>query len=327
MKSSKSSQFVLKTNTPAPALTTRQILTPKRPSLSTNVKTSSAPAVAGRSPKSKRVGILSRRRVSASPFTRVNPPSYGLSPSSSNGSPFSIDAALSGTVSSYTPKSASALVSALDNSIPKGWVFDIHEDTPDDELSNLMEFGTQTLDISDDESKNHEVNERGKENIPPSDLQYVQPTTAHRYVSRSDMMTEEPRTPLGDLNASDYYAEGCNATSVIIVAGEKDCTEEVKPAFEFNVTAKDESTPSPTEGMGQDQDTWKELLAQVESKKATALTCDTPQHTEHESPIEIWESESAKGDSDEREQKVIATTKTLEESLSATGQVAEDLTL
>lgn len=201
-------------------------------------------------------------------------------------------------------------------------MFDIHEDTPDDELSNLMEFGTQTLDISDDESKTRELDERGKENIPPSELQYVQPiATAHRHVSRNDMMTDEPRTPLGDLNASDYYAEGCDANSMIIVAGEKGCAEEIKTFFEFNAMAKDETTPSPTDGMGQNQDTWKELLAQVESKSAAQ------QDINNESPIEIWESESAKGDSEEKEQEVIATTATLDESLAAAEQVAEDLTL
>ena len=32
------------------------------------------------------------------------------------------------------------------------------------------------------------------------------------------MMTDEPRTPLGDLNPSDYYAEGFDAASVVLVA-------------------------------------------------------------------------------------------------------------
>ena len=63
---------------------------------------SSAPTPAGRSPKHKRIGILSRRRMTTNSFTRVNPPSSAVQ--SANGLPFSIDAALAGTVPKYKPK-------------------------------------------------------------------------------------------------------------------------------------------------------------------------------------------------------------------------------
>ncbi len=91
-----------------------------------------------------------------------------------------------------------------------------------------------TLDISDDESKTATREERGKENIPPIELNPVVTTapataaTTEVPTSRKDMMTDEPRTPLGDLNPSEYFAEGCDATSVVLVA--EDPADPANPA-------------------------------------------------------------------------------------------------
>ena len=85
-------------------------------------KPSSAPAAAGRSPKSNRIGVLSRRRVSASPFTRIDPPMFAGG-RSQDAVPFSIDAALSGTVSSYKVKPQLPVEAfILEDSNPKGWM-------------------------------------------------------------------------------------------------------------------------------------------------------------------------------------------------------------
>ncbi len=102
-------------------------IVPDRAAKSRRVEPSSAPTVTGRSPKSKRIDILSRRRVSSSPFTRVDPPAFSKG-GSHDGVPFSLDAALSGTVSSYKPVQ-SVDVLTLKESIPKTWIFDIREDT------------------------------------------------------------------------------------------------------------------------------------------------------------------------------------------------------
>jgi len=175
------------------------------------VTPSSAPAPAGRSPtKSKKNGILSRRRMNASPFTRINPPPFSAG-QSKTGLPFSIDAALAGTVPAYKSKSTHS-------SPRKGWQFDIHEDTPDDEMANLMEHSTCTLDISDDESSSLKGDKDNKENVPPVDANGY--SASRITATRRDMMTDGPRSPLGDLDAKEFYAEGCDSSSFITILAE-----------------------------------------------------------------------------------------------------------
>ncbi|KAL8672915.1 MAG: hypothetical protein Q9168_002641 [Polycauliona sp. 1 TL-2023] len=99
----------------------------------------------------------------------------------------------------------------------KGHFFSIHEDTPDEEMAILMEHHTNTLDISDDEGRGKYRDDDDKENVPPAGV----PASAVRRVARKDMMTEEVRAPLGHLEASLYYADGCDADSVIIAPQEE----------------------------------------------------------------------------------------------------------
>lgn len=162
--------------------------------------------------------------------------------------PFSIDAALSGTISNYTPKPTVAAkpapapqqASALEESMPKGWFFEIHEDTPEQEAANLMTHSATVLDISSDDdaatkAKNEELS-KGKENIPPPDFALVQPRTASANAVDDGEETEieepvkrprlrkitqdamdEDRKPLGDLLPSEFYADGCDAGSYVTV--------------------------------------------------------------------------------------------------------------
>ena len=357
IKPAKPQQFVLKANgttvtKPSAPSGTRAILTPKRPGLAVTAKSvSSAPsALTSRKNdplKKRHDGLSSRRRVSASPSTRVDPPTVGTS---SNGLPFSIDAAILGTTSSpkhaakaklsiEPPLHAHGAVEAED--MPKTWMFEIHEDTPDEELGNLMEFSTQTLDLSsDEESKVQEREERGKENVPPEGMLATAMTMAG---SRKDAMTDEPRTPLGDLDAKDFYGEGCDSNSYIVVPGDKDEVAETKADantyFDFNGMARAEPeevrTPCPVDGTGESQDAWKSLLAQVEANQLPTPTADGPSDAgagghvasiveggSHENgsgspePIDIWESESAKDES-EKPEEIVTVTQTLEESLAA----------
>ena len=263
--------------------------------------------VVGRSPKSKRIGILSRKRISSS-CMRVDPP-FGLSGQGS-GPPLSIDAALSGTIPSYKFKTSTPLPLILDDSIPRGWIFDIHEDTPAQELDNLVQHSTQTLDISDDECRSLRYDDRGKENIPPSLPSMPVPTQSERIatiiaepVSRKNMMSDEPRTPLGDLDAREFYAVGCDAGSCITIPVEKDIVNDGRGV---STSEEGRQSPSPSDSAGANQDVWKELLAQVNAKSAADGTRDsalTGSETDeatittgNRSPIEIWESESAKGE-------------------------------
>lgn len=270
----------------------------------------SAPAVAGRSPKSKRVGILSRRRVTASPFTRVNPPSF-FNNGIQGGLPFSIDAALSGTVPSYRANPVQVKevkpkeIPTLEESIPQGWIFDIYEETEEMQEQNVVVHRACNLDISDDESIAGVRADTGKENIPPSDTLSTglpEITTAIP-ASRKNMMTDEPRTPLGDLEASDFYAEGCDASSYIIIPGESSID---RSGDKSNID------PEPKEDCSLPQlhvpelaDGWKNLLSQLEASKQPSLSSNLYDSNflgkvEMGSipTVEIWESESAK-DEDE----------------------------
>ncbi|KAF2095881.1 hypothetical protein NA57DRAFT_25592, partial [Rhizodiscina lignyota] len=228
----------------------------KKPlSLSVPNTTTTTPISASRgSPKHKRVGILNKnRRASSSPFRRIDPPTFNSTPT---GLPFSIDEALKGTITGYTPKSAPAAVSepapppapVVDvhpvEHMPKTWFFSIHEDTPDQEAANLMEHSASTLDISSDDDmltrSQREMRERGKENIPPPPnflnmtaaeiirattfviAEDVTATPALRPTKRNahpDAMLED-RNPLGELNVEDFYDEGLNESSKVVVPAE-----------------------------------------------------------------------------------------------------------
>lgn len=192
----------------------------------------SIPAPAGRSPiKSKGPGILSRRRVSAKPFTRVDPPSFGAT-----GLPFSLDAALAGTIPDYKPKQPKVVATLLDSK-PKRWSFKIHEDTEDQEKTILMEHSTSTLDISGDESRAARKDDRGKENIPPvADL-----NAPVRSTSRNDMMSDDTRAPLADLNAKDYYAQGCDESSFFTVPAEGSMDSDKEQSNQSNIYDKESS--------------------------------------------------------------------------------------
>lgn len=253
---------------------------------------SSAPAPAGRSPKNKRIGILSRRRMTTSPFTRVNPPSSSTT-ESTNGLPFSIDAALAGTVPKYKSKSTHG----------KGWQFDIHEDTPDDEMANLMEHSTCTLEISDDEGSSSKGDKDNKENIPPIDGPAAVTSATQVTATRRDMMIDETREPLGDLDAKDFYAEGCDASSCIIIAAENSSERVLdKLSTTINTQEPSSSLRSDAGAVTEAQSGWEDVIARFAAKTSTSAA-DADFGIEKEgakeaTEIQIWESESAKGDDD-----------------------------
>ncbi len=307
IKPAKTSQFVLTEALPSATTFSKpsvRLDTPASP-LGQRKKTatpSTAPAVAGRSPKSKRIGILSRRRTASSPFTRIDPPSFSIT-KARDAAPFSIDAALTGTVPSYVPvEKKEVYVPTIEESTPRGWMFDIYEDTVEDEMSNLMEHSTCTLDISDDEGRRAAKDDRGKENIPPLD----QPTASaingtvaampSRRSERRDEMIDEPRTPMGELNAKDFYADGCDASSYVILPAEKSEKSALPPPQAEAKTA-DTSVLPPITATTEKQDGWKAFLAQVEESKKNVTPPNAPDFIIEQQPeIEIWESEGAKGD-------------------------------
>ena len=235
--------------------------------------------------------------MTSSPFTRINPPTFSVGESQTS-QPFSIDAALAGTVPTLALKSKSGPRT-------RGWHFDIHEDTPDEEMANLMEHSTCTLDISDDEAGSPFKGDKdNKENIPPVDgpaavLHLATQVTA----TRRDMMTDEPRTPLGDLVAQDFYAAGCDATSVILIPTEDaDDNANGKSSIVCNVA---ESSPSRSRAnaITEAAECWKAIVAELNTDTIAPdseadLVQEQSVSKEAATEIQIWESESAKGDDD-----------------------------
>jgi hypothetical protein len=234
---------------------------------------------------------------------------------------FSIDAALSGTISSYGKRQAS---STRENDLPHSlhqpeskdsWFFDIHEDTPEELATNLMEHSTCTLDISsDEESAARMKDERGKENVPPlDDISQTRTSItgevataessmadlkARARVSRRRREIEDgacdiDRCPLGEMAAEDFYAEGCDGSSVFIISAESDPVDadnqqdgELLPmTFDFIAEIK---------GKGKEIDV--DALMQKDNFVSAPKAVLLEPIEKAEEGFEVWESGSAKGD-------------------------------
>jgi len=180
---------------------------------------------AGRSPQTKRSGLLGRK----SRVSRIDPPAFG---SSSGAIPFTIDEAIANTVSpSSVPKPKKAT---------RGQAFVLWEDTPDVEAQNLMEHCAGIMDISsDDEAGPAKKLDRGKENVAPADYVVPNPVTLGqakgvlkaRRSAHVDAMTDvgEERAPLGALSARNFYGTGLNDKSIVIVHTDAENTLESVP--------------------------------------------------------------------------------------------------
>lgn len=271
-----------------------------------SITPASAPAAAGRSPtKSKPNGILNARR-------RFAPPSFGHTKSPS----LSITAALNGTLASRKVKNHAR---TIEESKPKSWFFDIYEESQEQQDYTINEWNmTQnaiSLEISDEEGR-AKAEDRGKENVDPNEL--PAPVTRSMTasiakaprVTRKDMMTDEPRTPLGDLNAADYYAEGLDAKSVVLIQDdevpEPEAVKEkvVEEAFRAEPVAVQESAFTFNASVISEKMTTAEVGALL---MASAPLWETetsiPSPPAEDASIEIWESESAKDENEAREDK------------------------
>ncbi|CCF42342.1 hypothetical protein CH063_12370 [Colletotrichum higginsianum] len=295
----------------------RNLLQPKSPAAKINTaiaKSSPLSAPAGRSPtRGKRSGILSNRRRTAGPYTRVDPPLFSLSSSSSSASaPFSLDAALKGTIPSYAarssvaPSSRSAARDLLEPDLKASWFFDIHEDTPEQEMTNMLQHGTCVLDISSDEESERKASRdraegRDKENVPPADD--VSQTSARRSARRTDeddMVFEKERIALGEMDASEFYAFGCDESSVIIIPADEDEEQETLdpqvalpgPADDVVPGPKADTLAVPLE----EKDVVDELMGKSAESAAKAALLEPIEGTGES--FELWESGSAKDESE-----------------------------
>lgn len=194
--------------------------------------------------------------------------------------------------------------------MPNSWFFEIHEDTPEQEAANLMEHSASVLDISSDDdaatkARNEEL-ERGKENIPPPDF------TLSRAQSRGDSSLplesagweagagvkmprlrevkqdamDEDRKPLGDLPASEFYAEGCDQDSYVVVDKGIERPSGLSKEFEFSCATDEEPVEAAKEeeGVVVYADENAVAVAQEEVVEATPAATSEPQPVADDAP-------------------------------------------
>ncbi|KAI0907468.1 hypothetical protein F4823DRAFT_552825 [Ustulina deusta] len=301
----------------------RSLLNPKSPAAKLNTsiaRSSPLSAPAGRSPtRGKRSGILSSRKHGSS-FARVDPPVFGLSTGSS-AAPFSLDTALKGTISGYTSRgdvsSSKKPLSGLSDfsglhepDMSSSWFFDIHEDTEEQEMTNLLQHSTCVLDISsDEESETRRQRERaeGKENIPPADdlSQTSRPRAARLAAGADEMVIEKERNPLGEMDPRQYYAKGCHENSIVIVPGEEDEEMPVRNDIHF-VSEANSSAPIEPEAQA------NPITPDISEEEKSISIEDLMRNTDNSAPgaavlepmegtgetFEVWESSSAKDETE-----------------------------
>ena len=237
----------------------------------------SPPPPAGRSPKSKRAGILSRYRTSASPFTRVDPPTFGKN-SKGHTIPFTIDAALAGTFKSHKPsKTKEFAATTVIDSMPKGWMFDIFTDTKEEEATNLMEHSACQLDISDDENLWQKVmDDENKENIPPHPGMNAPVMSAvlmqYEKAKSKELGIVDKRKPLGELDATEHYAAGCDANSFYVIPQDEDVKSNVQNEIMIEAATRYTTAKLKVEAVDADI-SWNDIVDMVKpTNGSTGLT-------------------------------------------------------
>jgi hypothetical protein len=264
----------------------------------------SAPAAAGRSPtKPKRTALGPSKK-------RFAPPIFGITAPS-----VSISSLLNGTVANKKPRKART----IEESKPKSWFFDIFEE-PEQVQSDRMNEWTLSqsasfLDVSDDESKGKEQLDRGKENVDPNEI--AAPLTRSMAATKAaadlkkDIMADD-RIPLGDLNPSQFYAEGLDATSVVLVHDDTPADEaETVPTRAANPKETSDFTfvaPEMTQPLAEDDsiDIGAVILSSTPSWDIAVDRETVQQDRTNDFPpasgdIEIWESGSAKDENEKLE--------------------------
>lgn len=206
-----------------------------------------------------------------------------------------------------------------------------------------MEHSTCTLDISsDEESAARSRDERGKENVPPPDdisqtrtvLSAEPSDVASRDVSdvkarirasrkKHEDAIEVDRSPLGDLAAEDFYAEGCDSTSIfVVVDDEVEVQTETETAVEPEVVVVaeeqiiveqevvekelvvveqeiiDEVSAFDIKGKGIELDVEVEALMSREEDVVAPVAALFEPIEKAEENFELWESGSAKDESE-----------------------------
>ena len=182
-----------------------------------------------------------------------------------------------------------------------------------------MEHSTCTLDISSDEESAQRLrDDRGKENVPPVDDVSQTRTTLTSSVDvaedqmiglkarvkarRSRREADEnaidlDRSPLGDLAAEDFYAEGCDEKSIFVILpdespGDEHETSSLPTSSSFDFVAEVKGKSPVYERSSLDVDA---LMKKDDFDIAPKATLLEPIEKAPEG-FEVWESGSAKDD-------------------------------
>lgn len=189
--------------------------------------------------------------------------------------------------------------SLLEPESKSSWFFDIHEDTPEQEMTNLLQHSTCTLDISSDEeteqrAKRDGAEGRDKENIPPPDDVSQTSTQPASQPKGEEMVIEKERVALGEMNAADFYADGCDESSVILIH-EDDEEPEAPLASISNIPEEEEEETEveeedePELEIHEDID---DLISRSDDSSSKAAVLQPIEGTGES--FELWESDSAK---------------------------------
>ncbi|KAA8573731.1 hypothetical protein EYC84_005297 [Monilinia fructicola] len=285
---------------------------------------------AGRSPTRKHVGILSNRRRTSTPITRVDPPKFSTPKPS--GLSFSIDAALSGTIPSYgaRQRQRQALSSKSISTSSKPQVS--HKEIPASlhasEILALLTYPRTKKSLT------RLRDERGKENVPPLDdisqtrtsLTAFASTSSTSLSHRNEMDIREmkmrvkmqqkkrreieegaidvDRSPLGEMRREDFYAEGCDEKSVFVILPDPEPEHEVNASAEGKVkavpSAQEEASECQTsppvsepEPVPSGKGKGKEIDIDFLMQKKVSEPIEKP-----EADFIVWESGSAKGENE-----------------------------
>ncbi|MCJ1428183.1 hypothetical protein MMC29_006091 [Sticta canariensis] len=145
----------------------------------------------GRLPKERSSHLFIRRKA-----TGINPPRFSNVSTQGVSQPSLVDAPLSDAPN-------------------------IHEDTKDEEMGNMLVHSATTWDISDDKTGINAKANQGKENVLSTDgICAVDPMSTAASTGRKKRMTDRTRTPLGNVDAAEYFAEGCDAESCFLIPAE-----------------------------------------------------------------------------------------------------------
>ncbi|OJJ83264.1 uncharacterized protein ASPGLDRAFT_128612 [Aspergillus glaucus CBS 516.65] len=281
----KTSRFALKTIETSPsAPRISSIPQPSTPKSTSSLKP------AGRSPLSlKSICKPFARRSNIAKGTRSEPTGR-----KSVSRPFSIATALSNGKSQKTAAPSTPSTPSTKTPAPASWSFDIHVDSEEEEMTNLMQHSTGVLDISDSEAKQDTSSGRGKENVPPAELGIELAPAAPQQESpaaaaRKSVMMEESRAPLGELNAADYYGADCHAFSYAVVWEEAEEID-VDNAPVPSQTRRSSASRGSTKPV---RSTKLSSVSSISSLEPTVLKEEPVKSERSEAGIEIYESEGA----------------------------------